>query len=197
MKGSTGLRKSEIVSETTEKDKRVLFAEGDTHIWRDFVREQIPKLYGLFINKWPNPTLAEELVEKTIFNAVRGRLSYDCDKGSPEEWIFGIAYNNIRIEIRKRAAGPKVDGDLRSYLDVIDTKLLPDEILEQKETSNVIRLALNKLESKEQNVLKAKYIEGLSAKQISGQMNVSEKAVHSLLYRARNSLRDKLKNING
>lgn len=184
------------MSETTGKDSRALFAQGDANIWRDFVREHIPKLYGLFINKWPNPTLAEELVEKTIFDAVRGRLSYDSDKGSPEEWIFGIAYNNIRLEIRKRAAGPKVDGDLRSYLDSIDTKLLPDEILEQKETADVIRSALNRLESKEQSVLKAKYIEGLSARQISGQMNLSEKAVHSLLYRARNSLRDKLKDIN-
>jgi RNA polymerase sigma factor (sigma-70 family) len=49
------------------------------------------------------------------------------------------------------------------------------------------------LESKEQAILKAKYIEGLSARDIAQQMNVTEKAVHSLLYRARVSLRQELK----
>ena len=164
------------------------FAECDADIWRQFVDRQIPRLYGMFMKRWPNPSLAEELTQKTIFDAVRGCGGYNPSRGSPEEWLFGIARNNIRIEIRKRANRPGIDGDISTYVEAIDTQLLPDEVLERKETVAIVRTALNKLESKEQTVLKAKYIEALPASDIAGRMGITEKAVHSLLYRARLSL---------
>ena len=174
------------------KQNRAGFAEGDAEVWREFITKEIPQLYGMFIRRWANPSLAEELVQSTVFDAVRGRGSYDSSKGSPEEWIFGIARNNIRLEIRRRASRPSIDGDISGYLEAIDTRPLPDEVLERKEMAVIVRTAFTKLESKEQTVLKAKYIEGLSARKIAEQIGISEKAVHSLLYRARNSLRAEL-----
>ena len=168
-------------------------AKGDADIWRELISREIPQLYGMFMRRWPNPSLAEELVQKTVFDAVAGCGSYDPSKGSPEEWIFGIARNNIRLEMRKRASRPSVDGDISSYLEAIDSEPLPDEVLEQKETAVIVRSALQKLDSKEQAVLKTKYIEGLSARDIARRMGITEKAVHSLLYRARISLRRQLK----
>jgi RNA polymerase sigma-70 factor (ECF subfamily) len=171
------------------------FARGDAEIWREFVGREIPRLYRLFMKSWPNPTLAEEMVQKTVFDAVRGRGSYNPDKGSPEEWIGGIARNAIRLELRRRASRPSVNGELGRYFDAIDTKLLPDEVLERKETAEIVRTALGKLESREKTVLKAKYIEGLPARGIAVEMKMTEKAVHSLLYRAKISLREKLRHV--
>jgi len=170
-------------------------AKGDADVWRDFIGREIPQLYGMFMRRWPNPSLAEELVQKTVFDAVRGCGSYDPSRGSPKEWIFGIARNNIRLEMRKRASRPSVDGDVSSYLETIDSEPLPDEVLEQKETAVIVRSALQKLDGKEQAVLKIKYIEGLSARDIAQRIGITEKAVHSLLYRARISLRLQLKRI--
>ncbi len=164
----------------------------DADMWREFLNREIPQLYGMFMRRWPNPSLAEELVQKTVFDAVRGRDSYKPTKGSPEEWIFGIARNNIRLEMRRRASRPTVDGDISSYVETIDSEPLPDEVLERKETAAVVRAALAGLASKEQEVLRAKYIEGLSARDIGRRLGVTEKAVHSLLYRARISLRREL-----
>jgi DNA-directed RNA polymerase specialized sigma24 family protein len=79
-------------------------SNGDADVWREFLNGQIPQLYRMFLNHWPNPSLAEELAQKTVFDAVRARTSYQPTKGSPQEWIFGIARNNIRLEIRKRAS---------------------------------------------------------------------------------------------
>ncbi|MBA7471308.1 hypothetical protein ES707_06614 [subsurface metagenome] len=169
------------------------FARCDADIWREFIGQEIPLLYGMFMRRWPNPSLAEELVQRTVFDAVRGCGSYDPSRGSPEEWIFGIARNNIRLEARKRASRPSTNGDISLYLEAIDTKPLPDEMLEQKETAVLVRSALGRLESKEQTVLRARYIEGLLSRDIAGQMGITEKAVHSLLYRARISLRKELK----
>jgi len=183
------------VPEGLEQRSWLGFAEGDAEIWREFISQQIPRLYGLFVRRWPNPSLAEELVQKTVFDAVRGRGSYDPSKGSPEEWILGIARNNISLEARKRASRPSPNGDISKYFAAIDNQPLPDEVLERQETTLIVRSALSRLEPKEQAVLKAKYIEGLDARDISRQMNVTEKAVHSMLYRARISLRQELKRV--
>jgi RNA polymerase sigma-70 factor (ECF subfamily) len=170
-------------------------AEGDSQAWRMFLEGVIPRLYGMFLKSWPNPSLAEELVQKTVFDAVRGRNTYDCQKGTAQEWIFGIARNNIRLEIRKRASRPSVDGDISVYIELIDREALPDEILEKNETAEIVRNTLAGLEDKEQAVLKAKYLEELSAAQIAERLEMTEKGVHDLLYRARNSLRDRLKQL--
>jgi RNA polymerase sigma-70 factor (ECF subfamily) len=183
------------VPEGLEQRRWAGFAEGDAEIWRDFISQQIPRLYGLFMKRWPNPSLAEELVQKTMLDAVRGRSSYDPCKGGPEEWILGIARNNINLEARNRASRPSPNGDIGRYFAAIDNQPLPDEVLERQETTLIVRSAMSRLEAKEQAVLKAKYIEGLEARDISRQMNVTEKAVHSMLYRARISLRQELKRL--
>jgi RNA polymerase sigma factor (sigma-70 family) len=180
------------VTDESEQQSQAGFAEGNADIWREFLDREIPLLYGMFMKRWPNPTLAEELVQKTVFDAVRGCESYDPSRGSPEEWISGIARNNIRLETRKRASQPTVNGDISSYLEVIDTRPLPNEVLERKETSVIVRSALSRLDSKEQAVLRAKYIEGIPAHDIAQRMSITEKAVHSLLYRAKISLRQEL-----
>ncbi len=144
------------------------------------------------MNQWPNPSLSEELVQKTIFDAVRGLESYDISKGSPEEWLYGIARNNIRMEIRKRASRPAPNGDISSYIEAIDTKPLPDEIIERQETADIVRRALERLESNEKAVLMAKYFEGLMTIEIARKMKTTEKTVQNLLYRARLSFRKAL-----
>ncbi len=171
------------------------FARGDPDVWRELIEREIPRLYGLFMQSWPNRSLAEELVQRTIYDAVRGRNGYDPSKGSPEDWISGIARNNIRLEVRKRATRPSPNGDVSRYFEAIDTKPLPDELLERKETADMVRLALSRLESKERDVLEAKYIQELSAEEIARRMETTVKAVHSLLYRSRISLRQELERL--
>jgi RNA polymerase sigma-70 factor (ECF subfamily) len=171
------------------------FAKGDADVWRGFIERQIPRLYGLFMGRWPNRSLAEELLQKTVFDAVRGRGSYDPSKGCPEEWIAGIARNNIRLEIRRRASRPSINGDISSYLNAMDAKPLPDEVLEREEMTGIVHSALSRLESKEKVVLEARYIEDLSLNDIACQMNMTKRAVYSLLYRAKNSLRRELERL--
>lgn len=181
--------------ERLEQQSWAGFAEGDAEIWREFIERQIPQLYGLFMDRWPNRSLAEELLQKTVFDAVRGRGSYDQSKGCPEEWIAGIARNNIRLEIRRRASRQSTNGDISRYFEAMDTKPLPDEVLERQEMTAIVRSALSRLESKEKAVLEAKYIEELSVNDIARQMDMTEKAVYSLLYRAKISLRRELERL--
>ena len=184
------------MTEAIEQNSWHKITEGDSELWRRFLQAQIPVIYRMFMSRWPNRSLAEELTQKTVFDALKGRNTYDPAKASPHTWIMAIARNNLAAEARKRAARPNIDGDITTWLDVIDTQPLPDEVLEKRETAEVVRESLNGLETKERNVLRAKYIEDLSARQIARNIGLTEKAVHSLLYRARISLREKLKSLN-
>ena len=183
------------MTERLEQQSWISFAKGDADVWREFIDNEIPQLYGLFMGRWPNRSLAEELLQKTVFDAVRGRGSYDPSKGNPEKWIHGIARNNIRLEIRRRASRPSINGDISTYFNAMDTKPLPDEVLEREEMTMIVRSALGRLESKEKAVLEARYIDELSATDIAQLMNMTEKAVYSMLYRAKISLRRELERV--
>jgi RNA polymerase sigma-70 factor (ECF subfamily) len=161
-------------------------------LWRQVLPRLIPQVYSMLRRRGIHPALAEELTQKTIFDAIRRRETYDASKGTLEQWIFSIAKNNLALEMRQRQNRPKPDGQLLQYLEVMDSTPMPDAILEQQETAALVREGLSQLNEKERTVLKDKYLEDLSARQICMKLKLSEKAVHSLLYRARISLREKL-----
>jgi RNA polymerase sigma-70 factor (ECF subfamily) len=166
----------------------------DERLWRTVLAQVIPKIYAMYVRKGINPSLAEELTQKTVFDAVKGRNTYDSQKGELGAWLMAIGKNNLAMEMRKRAKLPK-HTSLDQAFAAIDSQLLPDEVLERKETAALVGKGLGEILENEKEVLEAKYIEDLSARQIAGRMKISEKAVHSLLYRARNSLREKLRRL--
>jgi RNA polymerase sigma-70 factor, ECF subfamily len=180
------------VADTQDKQIGSGIAGGDTDCWQPLLSDLIPKLYAMFMQRWPNPSLTEELVQKTVFDAVRGRHGFDPAKGSPQDWIFGIAYNNVRLELRKRASAPLLDSDTTKYLEMMDTRPLPDEVLERKEMRQRVRATLDDLPHRERDVLQARYLEGLPIADIATRMNVTPKAIYSLLYRAGVSFKQRL-----
>ena len=185
----------ENVVETNQQQDVDRIVQGDAQLWQAFLAEQIPRLYRMFMKRWPNPALAEELTQKTVFDVIRGRAGFDPDKGGLNEWLFGIARNNIRMEIRKRAIQGGLNGDMARYFARMGQEALPDELLEKAETAALIRQALAGIEENQRQVLIAKYIQDLSARQIARQIKITEKAVHSLLYRARRALRRELERL--
>ena len=68
----------------------------------------------------------------------------------------------------------------------------PGIALEQKEATEHIMKCIAELPQKQQTALILKSIDGLSQKEISAIMEISEKAIESLLTRARNGLKEKL-----
>ena len=52
------------MAEDHNQQNHLGITEGDTEVWREFLNCQIPQLYGMFMKRWPNPSLAEELVQK-------------------------------------------------------------------------------------------------------------------------------------
>jgi RNA polymerase sigma-70 factor (ECF subfamily) len=169
--------------------------ETPLQTWSALLTRSIPLIYGIYLRRGIHPGLAEELTQKTVFDAVRGRTAYDPLRGSLEQWVIGIAYKNLALEMRHRAGQAKAVETLSVYLDIMERDLLPDELLERKETAQRVRQAMAALRVRERTVLELKYLQDLTACEIAGHMKITEKAVHSLLYRARIQLRDQLKTV--
>jgi hypothetical protein len=75
----------EHVADELNQQRWRAIAKGDAGIWQELISREIPRLYGMFMKRWPNPSLAEELLQRTVFDAVRGYASYDPSRGNPEE----------------------------------------------------------------------------------------------------------------
>lgn len=177
----------------SEQEHCSRFAAGDPAVWQKVLERQIPEMYRMFMANWPNPSLAEELTQQAVFNALRAFKTYNPRKGAPETWMKAIARNLIRLEIRKRTTKPEANGELSGYLEVIDLAPLPDKVLEQKETAEIVCKAMQQLDDSHRRVLQARYLEDLPVKTIAGRMNMTDRAVEGLLYRARLSLREQLR----
>ena len=183
------------MAEMPSKIELEVFNSADKDAWAALLKGCIPQIYGMLIRRGMNPSLAEEITQKTVFDAVKGKDTFDPARGIAENWLFGIAHNNLAAELRKRAKREISGTELAAYIEAIDRDLLPDELLEREETAQLVRQAMERIDEKERAVLTAKYIDDLSARQIGRKMGLTEKAVHSLLYRARISLSDKLKSL--
>ncbi len=165
---------------------------GDTELWRTTLSRVIPMIYGMFVRRGIHPSLAEELTQKSVFDAYRGRTEFDPSRGQVDAWIVGIARNNLALEMRKRKNAQAMPADLMRHLADLDTTLLPDEALECDEMRILVRRAMAGLRDNERQVLHLRYLEDHSVPDIARQLKMTEKAVHNLLYRAKISLRDKL-----
>jgi len=92
-----------------------------TQTWSALLTRSIPLIYGIYVRKGIHPGLAEELTQKTVFDAVRGRTAHDPLRGTLEQWVIGIAHKNLALEMRQRAGRTKAAHSLSACLPVWTT----------------------------------------------------------------------------
>ncbi|MEO0649519.1 MAG: RNA polymerase sigma factor [Planctomycetota bacterium] len=133
---------------------------------------------------------AEDLVQETLLTALDRLPSYD-GRASLQTWLAGIARNKLREHRRRRRPRPLADVLLdadEEILDVlarIDAEPLPEWALAREETREMVGATLSSLPAEYRDALTAKYVDGLSVREIGERSGRSEKAAESLLTRAR------------
>jgi RNA polymerase sigma factor (sigma-70 family) len=111
-------------------------------------------------------------------------------------WLFGIARKRVALHYRRRAlAGnpTSFSGQIEESAELGDISVLPKDVLEQVECVSVVRAAILLLPEDRREVLIRKYVQGLSVDAIAVRMDRTAKAVESLLSRAREQMRDLLR----
>jgi RNA polymerase sigma-70 factor, ECF subfamily len=118
-------------------------------------------------------------------------------------WLYRIAANVCLNEIRKphvRAAlkNEERHGDAAQWVNsqtgrVHDSSTFPDLLLERQAISNALSQALGQLPEKQRAAFILNKYQELSYSEVAEIMKISEKAVKSLIHRAKETLAERLK----
>lgn len=153
-------------------------------------------VYNLCLNYLQNTEDAEE-VTQDVFVKIYQKLNSFNNKSTVKTWIYRITINQcldfLKAKKSKKRFGFTIpiydNSESLSYSDFKHPGIL---LVHQEATENLLKL-INELPLNQKTALLLKAIEGLSQKEISSIMKTSEKAVESLLSRAKSNLKEKLK----
>ena len=157
------------------------------------------KVFGTCLSFVPNREDAEDIAQEVfveVFNSI-GKFKQESKLST---WIYRIATNKCLEFIRKKSAkkrfaflqslsGNDYNLDKASYFTEINH---PGLILEQKQTSDTLFLAINKLPEAQRIVFTLNKIDDKSYKEISEITNKSIGSIESLLFRAKKNLQNTL-----
>ena len=139
---------------------------------------------------------AEDLAQETFLRVFKNASRYE-PKASFKSWLYTIATNLSRNEIRNRARRntyfleDMVDETEDVYHSELmtDARYQPDILLEKKERQQLIRKTLKQLPENQRLALTLVTYQELSYEEISEILNCSIGAVKSLIHRARQNMK--------
>lgn len=179
-------------------------ASGDQDAWRVLIESYSPRVFGLIRAQCGSADLAEEITQSAFCTVVAKIGSY-TELGRFEQWLFRIAMNRLRDEMRrrKRQARPMEDeslhamadsdvnisggpgGGSRSRGDQLDPLGLgPGQV--EPEQLKALRIALAELPDADQQIIHLRHNAGLSFKEIA---DILEQPLGTVLARQHRALK--------
>ena len=146
----------------------------------EFVRAFVLKLLG-------DPTLADDLVQETLLRAHKSEADF---KGNAlrTSWLCAIALNVMREHFRATARGPKQVSDPKTLLVLRSDDALEEDFL-QHEMDSCIRKYVFRLPERQRDVVALHDIAGLTHREISSALGISQSNSRILLHRGRAALK--------
>ena len=160
-------------------------ASGDEGAWREIVDAYSRRVFGLIRAQCGNAELAEEITQSTFCTIVSKIASY-TEQGKFESWLFRIAMNRLRDEMRrrKRQARPLDDGTLVGLAGAARTAGPTDPLDLQ-----LLRQAFARLPDADRRIVHLRHFAGLSFKQIADVLDQPLGTVLARQHRALKKLR--------
>ena len=158
--------------------------EGVFDRWIEAFRGPLVGLVASWSNDWRE---AEELAQDVLAEAWVGRDRFEGDPedlGAVGAWLRGIAFRLHAARRRGRARLRLVGG--REEGGPLDLAILPGEGEDPR--MEALRSAFGELSSEHQSVLRMRYLEPSSNREVAALLGRTEKAVEHLLRRARREL---------
>ncbi len=144
-----------------------------------------PRLYRLALAWCHKPELADDLVQETMFKALKKHHQLQKDK-SIDSWMFSILNNCLRDHYRKEKDTDNID-DL-----IIIDDVTPVTHFENKTIVDCVRAAVATLPLGQKQVVTLVDLEELSYAEVAEKLEIPIGTVMSRLCRARKALANKL-----
>lgn len=149
-------------------------------------------VYYLALRILKNPDDANDVVQETFT-----KLYHSIDRlkkpRAITKYVNTIAYNTAISSLRQDKKDLMYDDtDLDNFMPTESKDYIPEKALEEKEKSEHIVDMVDKLTLNQRIVVTLFYYEDMSASEISEILGISEQAVNSRLFRARQTLKEQL-----
>lgn len=197
--GSVGAA-SAVKGTVNDADLMLRVKEGDEHSFADLLSRHRDPVVNFLYRMVQNSAVAEELAQDVFLRVYRARHTY-APSAKFTTWLYcistNVALNHLRDGRRARHTEALDDPDssvarvLRSPEPTVEEHMVADSLGWE------VRRAVQELPDKQRAaVLLHKYQE-LDYRQIAAALDCSESAVKSILFRAYEALREKLKHLAG
>jgi len=159
------------------------------------------KVFNISLNIVQNIEDAEDITQEVFIEVYRSFPEFN-EKSNASTWIYRIAVNKsldfLRAKKRKKRFAlitQLFNGETGKQLHEVSNFDHPGTIMENKECSLILFMAIDHLAENQKTAFILSRIEGFSQKETAQIMDISEKAVESLLQRAKENLKKLLENV--
>ena len=162
--------------------RSVLSESEDLECFEKYISPHVSMLYRSAIRMCGNPNDAQDLVQETLFSALKN-FHQLIDPAKSKSWMFSILRNLFLKDIEKTKKRAEIEFD--SVCDKLSDRQHPEGDFLRAEVRNNIQVVLNTLEERLRVVLVKFYFDGLSYKEISELLNIPIGTVMSRIARAK------------
>lgn len=157
-------------------------ARGKDSAWREFFELYHRRLRAYLSACWRGePDLIDDLLQEALVRAVKHMRPFD-DEEVLWSWLTVLARSVANDQGRKRSR-------FRAFLDRYKNQATPEHTGAPDQR---LDLALTKLAPDDRDLVRRKYEDGASVREIAAELETSEKAVESRLTRCRKRLQKHL-----
>ena len=161
-------------------------SRGDRDAFAALVEIHTPALERFAMRMLLERQRAEEVLQETLMKAWREAARYDPEKARLSTWLHQIAHN-ICIDILRP---PRREQPLTENADtIIGSDESPETLVQTQETQRQVATAVGSLSQRHRTALILTYYQSLANRDVAQIMDISVRALESLLVRARRELK--------
>ncbi|GAB4363423.1 MAG: RNA polymerase sigma factor RpoE [Calditrichia bacterium] len=185
-----------------EEDRRLIQAalEGQEKAYETLLLKYRNLVYTIMVKMVRNPQEAEDLTQEAFMKAFNSLASFN-DEFAFSTWLMKIATNNCIDFLRKRKLRtysihePIQYKDEKIEIEIPDTTPTPEKSLLQEERKKMLEEAINQLPERYRYVILLRHKEEKSYEEIAEILNLPLGTVKAQIFRAREILNKKLKDV--
>jgi len=179
-------------------------AQGDQHAQGRIVQLWYKRIYNFSFKFFLDHDLAMEVTQKTFISMCRNLQALQ-DIGKFKSWLYKIAVNYCREEVRKKQNSRStsfekvwnIESEHSPRWESSTTRRDdPDRQLQHSEVSDILQEALMSINDDQREVVIMKEYEGLKFREIAEALNISENTVKSRMYYGLENLKKILEKMN-
>lgn len=191
------VEEQDMPSENPDEDAQLMLRvrEGDASAMESLIRKHQNSVYATVARMLNNGPDVEDIAQQVFIRIWRGAKSYE-PSARFTTWMFTILRNLVFNEMRRQKRKPTTSSNAieedGGMILSLENSHSPDEALEQAELQRAVDQAIASLPEKARMAVQLRRFENMPYEEIAKTLNMTVPATKSLLFRARNMLKETL-----